>query len=171
MTRLVPGLLLSTALATATAARPLDHGAADHDPADLYAESPSFARLFDPDRFGLMPQPSPIYDLRRLGAPGGPMQETGADPVGDSRTEAGITFLGQFVDHNVTQTSSRVSSAARSRPRRPMSARPISISTASTATGARRARGATTGRSRLWAHPSSAARGTTLPACPAPGRR
>ncbi len=109
-TNLLPALLLSSALATvataptAPTAQPLHHGAERYNPADLYRTTTpaagSFDRMFDLDEFGLSPHPSPIYDLRRLGAPDGPMQET--DPVGDSRIEAGITFLGQFVDHDVT---------------------------------------------------------------------
>ncbi len=104
MPRLLPALLVSTALASAAGAQPLHHGAKAYNP-DLYAEQPapgSFARMFDLERFGLDPHPSPIYDLRRLGAEGGPMQEAADDPVDDSRIEAGITFLGQFVDHDIT---------------------------------------------------------------------
>lgn len=47
----------------------------------------------------LRPHPSPRYDLERFGAKDGHMS-MGTDQ--SSNTPAGITFLGQFVDHDIT---------------------------------------------------------------------
>ena len=63
-----------------------------------------FGRLFalDPNNpTGLRPHPSPIYDLRRLGRDGGPMVE-GGQSGGEGIAPAGITFFGQFIDHDIT---------------------------------------------------------------------
>ncbi|MEM1400034.1 MAG: peroxidase family protein [Pseudomonadota bacterium] len=66
-----------------------------------------FGRLFalnDVELGNLKPHPSPIYDLLLLGGEGGAMDEgvTPGAPVGDSSIPAGVTFFGQFVDHDVT---------------------------------------------------------------------
>jgi len=47
----------------------------------------------------LRPHPSPRYDLTRLGAAEGPM---GEGPRAESLAPAGMTFLGQFIDHDIT---------------------------------------------------------------------
>ena len=47
----------------------------------------------------LRPHASPRYDLQRLGEKNGPMRTKGQQ---DSRMAAGMTFLGQFVDHDIT---------------------------------------------------------------------
>lgn len=49
----------------------------------------------------LTPHPSPIYDLLRLGEAGGAMEEDDS-AVGDGKAPAGVTFFGQFVDHDIT---------------------------------------------------------------------
>ena len=52
----------------------------------------------------LQPNPLPRYELRRLGAVGGPLHPKNGPAVGkrDSLAPAGITFLGQFIDHDIT---------------------------------------------------------------------
>jgi hypothetical protein len=59
-----------------------------------------FGRIF-PD---LYPLHSDENALRKLGAKGGPMEETNPDhPAGDSKSiDAGFIFFGQFVDHDIT---------------------------------------------------------------------
>ncbi len=56
---------------------------------------------FDGNSKGLQPHPSPIYDLRRLGRDGGPMEE-GGQSGGEGIAPAGVTFFGQFIDHDIT---------------------------------------------------------------------
>jgi len=66
-----------------------------------------FGRLFpvgdgktaDNEHDKLRPHPSPRYDLDRLGKAGGPLKSTGR---ADSHAPAGMTFLGQFIDHDIT---------------------------------------------------------------------
>ena len=61
----------------------------------------------------LRPNPVPRYDLRRLGAVGGPLEPKHGPKAGkrDSLAPAGITFLGQFIDHDITlDVSSKFSS-------------------------------------------------------------
>ncbi len=61
----------------------------------------------------LQPNPVPRYDLRRLGAMGGPLEPKNGPKTGkrDSLAPAGITFLGQFIDHDITlDVSSKFSS-------------------------------------------------------------
>ncbi len=100
-------LLVSTSLGAGPLhAQPQHHGAASYNPS-LYATAPAegkFSRLFDPAIYKLWPQASPIYDLEALGEKAGPMLEDLAhdDLRGDSGIEAGITFLGQFIDHDIT---------------------------------------------------------------------
>ncbi len=48
----------------------------------------------------LRPHPSPRYDLERLGRKDGPMKSAVSNQ--QSNTPAGITFLGQFIDHDIT---------------------------------------------------------------------
>jgi len=106
----------------ATASEDFHHGAKAYVP-ELHLSSSSGAvrstregRLTPEGRFGRMfgigeeyvkgeplrPHPSPNYDLRRLGRAEGPMQEDDDEVVGDGIAPAGITFLGQFVDHDIT---------------------------------------------------------------------
>ncbi len=52
----------------------------------------------------LQPNPLPRYELRRLGAKGGPLETKNGPSAGkrNSLAPAGITFLGQFIDHDIT---------------------------------------------------------------------
>jgi len=52
----------------------------------------------------LQPNPLPRYELRRLGARGGPLEPGKGPGTGkrNSLAPAGITFLGQFIDHDIT---------------------------------------------------------------------
>ena len=52
----------------------------------------------------LQPNPLPRYELRRLGAKGGPLEPKHGPSVSkrNSLAPAGITFLGQFIDHDIT---------------------------------------------------------------------
>ena len=52
----------------------------------------------------LQPNPVPRYELRRLGAKDGPLEPKNGPKAGkrDSLAPAGITFLGQFIDHDIT---------------------------------------------------------------------
>ncbi|MBX2878757.1 MAG: hypothetical protein KTR32_02435 [Granulosicoccus sp.] len=91
------------------------HGSSRHNK-DLYSrkEFPDkgsegrFGRLFPISESGdddesLRPHPSPRFDLERLGEFGGPMTlADGAEGQQDSHSPAGVTFLGQFVDHDIT---------------------------------------------------------------------
>jgi len=93
---------------------PGSHGSTRRD-SDLYRRESfpdegtegRFGRLFavgegGTDRRGtpkLRPHASPRYDLERLGDPCGPLAGTGPS---DGAAPAGITFLGQFVDHDMT---------------------------------------------------------------------
>jgi hypothetical protein len=73
-----------------------------------------FARLFTLKRHsggepmygdsdpGLLPHASPIYDLRALGVQMVEPPEHDTDPAGDAEMPAGFTFLGQFIDHDIT---------------------------------------------------------------------
>lgn len=103
--RPLAALFLSSALAAPVLAQQLHHGASAYSP-DLYATTATegnFSRMFPLDRWGLNPHPSPRYDLLRLGGAGGPMDEgANSEEIGDSQIEAGITFLGQFIDHDIT---------------------------------------------------------------------
>ena len=58
-------------------------------------------KVFPGNPKGLQPHPSPIYDLRRLGRDGGPMEE-GGQSGGEGIAPAGVTFFGQFIDHDIT---------------------------------------------------------------------
>lgn len=60
--------------------------------ADEESSEGRFGRMFALDG-QLMPHPSPIYDLRRLGRANGPMVDESGQS-GDSTVHAGITFLG-----------------------------------------------------------------------------
>lgn len=71
-----------------------------NDRADEESSEGRFGRMF-PLGESLRPHPSPIYDLRRLGRDNGPMVDESGQ-AGDSTVHAGITFLGQFVDHDIT---------------------------------------------------------------------
>ena len=93
---------------------PGSHGSTRRD-SDLYRRESfpdegtegRFGRLFSvgeggKDREGtakLRPHASPRYDLERLGACDGPLAGDGAR---DGAAPAGMTFLGQFVDHDIT---------------------------------------------------------------------
>lgn len=67
-----------------------------------------FGRMFSlspsPGENQLAPHPSPVYDLHQLGAPLGPMDESvsGGSSTGSASVPAGYTFLGQFIDHDIT---------------------------------------------------------------------
>ena len=52
----------------------------------------------------LQPNPLPRYELRRLGAKGGPLEPKKGPSAGkrNALAPAGITFLGQFIDHDIT---------------------------------------------------------------------
>lgn len=104
-TTLISTGVISNGIISTAAAEPLHHGATRYDPADLYSGrgvEGTFARLFDLDALALAPHPSPTHDLRQLGARDGPMMEAENAEDQVSRIEAGITFLGQFVDHDIT---------------------------------------------------------------------
>ena len=60
-----------------------------------------FCRLFDES--SMQPNPAPRHQLLALGEATGPMNEgnTG-NAVGDSDVPAGFTFVGQFIDHDIT---------------------------------------------------------------------
>lgn len=94
---------------------PGGHGSSGHNK-DLYnrkgfpdkGSEGRFGRLFSISESGddpnsLRPHPNPRFDLERLGQFGGPMtlpEDAGTQE--DSATPAGITFLGQFLDHDIT---------------------------------------------------------------------
>lgn len=107
--------------------QPGSHGAPGKNPAlynvdtfsnDRMDESADgrFGRMFviadgagGQDGLRMLPHPSTKYDLRKLGALDGPMNPNNG-PINpnsgpgnpDSLAPAGITFLGQFVDHDIT---------------------------------------------------------------------
>lgn len=61
-----------------------------------------FGRMFEPSAVGGADDATEAQ-LRALGRAGGPLDEReDVDPVGDSQMPAGFTFLGQFVDHDIT---------------------------------------------------------------------
>ncbi len=68
-----------------------------------------FGRLFvigdgwsDDGSERMQPNPLPRYDLRRLGAKDGPLDAEQGPTNRNSLAPAGITFLGQFIDHDIT---------------------------------------------------------------------
>ncbi len=64
-----------------------------------------FGRLFEPesDHPYVQPHEASTPALKALGNKGGPMDETtSTNPSGDSNVPAGYTFLGQFIDHDIT---------------------------------------------------------------------
>lgn len=71
-----------------------------------------FGRMFpisegkvDGESRRLLPHPATKYDLRRMGAAGGPLDTKKHGPPADDRdslASAGMTFLGQFIDHDIT---------------------------------------------------------------------
>ena len=69
-------------------------------PSPFYQDGGKFGRIFS----SLAPLISEHEALVNLGKIGGPMDEgTGDDAAGESRTiPAGFTFLGQFIDHDIT---------------------------------------------------------------------
>ena len=84
----------------------LSSGSSQSDSAGRFSEEGRFGRMFGlwekyRGQEPLRPHPSPNYDLRRLGRDNGPMEEKD-DVPGDGLAPAGITFLGQFVDHDIT---------------------------------------------------------------------
>lgn len=82
-----------------------------HGTAELRGGNCPHSRYYDSGRFGrLFPTlpkfiPDPVA-LEKLGAKGGPMDGTGQDPNANpdhpDGLPAGFTFLGQFVDHDIT---------------------------------------------------------------------
>lgn len=82
-----------------------------------------FARLFSIQSpinspfgklIGLKPQASPVYDLRILGLQMFEPEGFENDSAGDSEMPAGYTFLGQFIDHDITlDTITRLSDRVR----------------------------------------------------------
>lgn len=76
-------------------------------PAEAGVTRRGFARLFslqapETKYKGLKPQSSPTYDLRGLGIKMIEPEGFANDPSGDSEMPAGYTFLGQFIDHDLT---------------------------------------------------------------------
>lgn len=123
--RLLPLLAATVSVAaligsSSAMAQQRHHGSSAHTPDFVY--EPSVRWRADKDgriegRFGRMfalnkpynehdhtltPHPSPVYDLRWLGRDDGPMEEADGDAAGDGNAPAGITFFGQFVDHDIT---------------------------------------------------------------------
>ena len=101
--------------------QPGSHGAPGKNPALYKVENFSSGRMDENSdgRFGrmfpiidggggksedgrLLPHPSTKYDLRKLGAQDGPLRPDQGPDDRDSLAPAGITFLGQFIDHDIT---------------------------------------------------------------------
>ena len=81
------------------------HGMVEHRGMRNVPRDPShpgqgrFGRLFP----NLSPADHDVRFLEELGLPGGVLEETPDDPVGDADTvPAGFVFLGQFIDHDIT---------------------------------------------------------------------
>lgn len=66
-------------------------------PRSIYYDSGRFGRLFN-----LRPFAANASALRRVGGKGGPMDPTGKDNPENEGIPAGFTFLGQFIDHDIT---------------------------------------------------------------------
>jgi len=96
---------------------PGQYGSAATMPDESGAQANGFGRLFtiksgrssrthdekaDPYNPGLLPHPSPIYDLRLLGEKMVEPKAMENSDEGNSNMPAGYTFLGQFIDHDIT---------------------------------------------------------------------
>ena len=82
------------------------------DPAYVYTNGNGNG---EPHAKGLRPDTSPKHLLQELGKPGGLMDEgQKVTKPGDSKMPAGYTFLGQFIDHDITfDTVSQLDSVAK----------------------------------------------------------
>jgi hypothetical protein len=92
----------SYSIATARGLEMRSHGAAEirgiNAPQSRYYDSGRFGRLFP----ALPPLEADRDSLLELGAAGGIMDGNNENPDNPARLPAGFTFLGQFIDHDIT---------------------------------------------------------------------